>query len=179
MDDKGVGIGWKSNWSHGWENRSASTRRFDVRGIGPANDEQAYETGAVLMGERNPDLLEIYEDEVKNYGQGEEYPAGYSGWTSKLPLPSSQAGEEGMYTPAGELYSLRDDPNEWNNHFDDPGHAEIWEEMTRKLLVHVSVSNACYPHWPEDPSGARRLIFHILRYGKTNRCALHGEMRVR
>ncbi|MFM2004597.1 MAG: hypothetical protein RLZZ09_252, partial [Pseudomonadota bacterium] len=44
-----------------------------------------YEKGAIMMSDDNPDGLKRYYDEVKTYGDGEEWPAGYLGRTSQVP----------------------------------------------------------------------------------------------
>lgn len=38
----------------------------------------------------------------------------------------------------GELYDLRNDPNEWNNLYDDPNCSAIREQMKTELLMHLA-----------------------------------------
>ncbi|UQZ81979.1 Arylsulfatase [Paenibacillus konkukensis] len=45
----------------------------------------------------------------------------------------------------GELYHLTDDPNEWNNLYDDEAYSAIRERMTAELLMHL----ACV--WAKGP----------------------------
>ncbi|MEN9974472.1 MAG: hypothetical protein RLZZ282_478, partial [Verrucomicrobiota bacterium] len=63
-----------------WLAKGASTRGFEVR-----YSSTDYEKGAIMMSDDNPDGLKRYYDEVKTYGDGEEWPAGYLGRTSQVP----------------------------------------------------------------------------------------------
>ncbi len=63
-----------------WAAKSCSTRGFEVR-YASTDPEQ----GAVLMSQDNPGGLERYHAETKDYGGGEEQPAGYLGCTSRVP----------------------------------------------------------------------------------------------
>ena len=63
-----------------WLAAGASTRGFEVR-YTPCDNER----GAITMIKDDPDGYQHYNDEVASYGDGEEWPAGYVGCTSKLP----------------------------------------------------------------------------------------------
>lgn len=80
-----VGFG-KTHWSHGWDNPAPSRRGFDQRWIGQANDVEAFETDAILMGASDPEALDIYDKEVADFGPGEEDAPGYLGLTSRIPI---------------------------------------------------------------------------------------------
>jgi arylsulfatase A-like enzyme len=45
----------------------------------------------------------------------------------------------------GELYHLAEDPNEWNNRYDDETFAAIRERMTAELLMHLACA------WSKGP----------------------------
>lgn len=45
----------------------------------------------------------------------------------------------------GELYNLKDDPQEWNNLFEDPKHAKRRETMTQELLMHLAINLTKFP----------------------------------
>lgn len=66
----------KTHWLAG----KCSTRGFEVR-----YSSTDRETAAIMMGKDNPAGLKRYYDEVKEYGDGEEFPAGYLGRTSAVP----------------------------------------------------------------------------------------------
>ncbi len=74
----------KTHWNHGVIHDKPSTRGFDTRAIGQAKDSGLYEYGALMMSEDNPDGLEKYYHETRNYGPGEENVFGYIGETSKV-----------------------------------------------------------------------------------------------
>ena len=50
---------------------------------------------------------------------------------------------------AGELYDLKEDPQEWNNLFDDEGHAAVGRRMTDELIRHLQAHTR-----PPRPEGA-------------------------
>jgi len=62
-----------------WLAANCSTRGFEVR-----YSSTDREKGAIMMGKDNPAGLKRYYDEVKDYGDGEEFPAGYLGRTSAV-----------------------------------------------------------------------------------------------
>lgn len=62
-----------------WLAEICSTRGFEVR-----YSSTDREKGAIMMGKDNPGGLKRYYDEVKDYGDGEEWPAGYLGRTSAV-----------------------------------------------------------------------------------------------
>lgn len=57
-----------------------STRGFETRYAA-----EVFEDGAIMMKDLDPEAKQRYADETKDYGPGEEDPAGYIGETSKLP----------------------------------------------------------------------------------------------
>ena len=63
-----------------WLASQCSTRGFETR-----YSSTDREKGAIMMGKDNPDGLKRYDAEVKDYGDGEEFPAGYIGRTSAVP----------------------------------------------------------------------------------------------
>lgn len=68
-----------------WNLKESSTRGFEIRYIGQPAKHRGYETGAVMMGDRNPEGLKRYDKETEKFGDGEEGIKGYIGCTSKVP----------------------------------------------------------------------------------------------
>ncbi len=62
-----------------WLAEGASTRGFEVR-----YSSTDSERDAIMMSQQNPDGLLRYHNEVKSFGDGEEWPAGYVGCTSQV-----------------------------------------------------------------------------------------------
>jgi arylsulfatase len=67
-----------------WSSKNCSTRGFDVRAIPHERGSIHEEQGALMMTDNNKEGLERYNEEVKNYGSGEERPEGYVGRTSAV-----------------------------------------------------------------------------------------------
>ena len=74
----------KTHWCHGHINKEPPTRGFEVRAIGQSADSRCYEHGALMMGDENPEGLNEYFEETKDYGSGEENANGYIGCTSEV-----------------------------------------------------------------------------------------------
>jgi arylsulfatase A-like enzyme len=47
----------------------------------------------------------------------------------------------------GELYNLKDDPQEYVNRWSEPALAELRERLTRELLYNMALNNAAYPRF--------------------------------
>nr|WP_321408142.1 sulfatase-like hydrolase/transferase [uncultured Carboxylicivirga sp.] len=69
----------KTHWGTSSQPFIPSTRGFETRYIGECREE-----GAVMMIDVAPDRKERYNEEVKDYGGGEEKPVGYIGRTSGI-----------------------------------------------------------------------------------------------
>ncbi|MCU4162952.1 sulfatase family protein [Carboxylicivirga caseinilyticus] len=69
----------KTHWGTSSQPFIPSTRGFETRYIGECREE-----GAVMMIDVAPDRKERYNEEVKEYGGGEEKPLGYIGRTSGI-----------------------------------------------------------------------------------------------
>ncbi len=70
----------KTHWGSSRQPFTPGKRGFETRYIGECREE-----GAVMMIDVDPDKKARYTDEVKDYGGGEELPAGYIGRTSGIP----------------------------------------------------------------------------------------------
>lgn len=70
----------KTHWGSSSQPFKPSTRGFETRYIA-----ECPEDGAVMMIDVDPEKKARYTDETKDYGGGEEKPAGYIGRTSALP----------------------------------------------------------------------------------------------
>jgi len=68
-----------------WNLKESSTRGFEVRYIAQPAQHRGYETGAIMMGDRDPEGLKRYDRETEKFGDGEEGIQGYIGCTSKVP----------------------------------------------------------------------------------------------
>ncbi len=82
LEDAGyetAGFG-KTHWGTSRQNFVPGKRGFETRYIGECREE-----GAVMMIDVDPDKKARYAEETKDYGGGEELPAGYIGRTSGLP----------------------------------------------------------------------------------------------
>ena len=75
-----------------WRRTLPSTRGFEVRAIGEPRQTIAYEAGALMMDDDNPQGLKDYFAEVDRFGPGEEGVEGYLGSTSKVPAPNHRDG---------------------------------------------------------------------------------------
>jgi arylsulfatase A-like enzyme len=75
-----------------WRRTLPSTRGFEVRAIGEPRNSIAYEAGALMITDDNPQGLKEYNDEVARYGPGEEGVEGYVGATSKVPPANHRDG---------------------------------------------------------------------------------------
>lgn len=82
----------KTHWNHGERTDTPSTRGFEVRAVGLSRTSGHYEQGAVMMGDVNPELLEAYHEETKDFGGGEENANGYIGCTSRIPMHAHRDG---------------------------------------------------------------------------------------
>ena len=59
---------------------TCSTRGFETRYA-----SEVLEKGAIMMKDTDPDKKKLYDDEIAEYGPGEEDPSGYIGRTSAIP----------------------------------------------------------------------------------------------
>ena len=75
-----------------WRRTLRSTRGFEVRAIGEPRNSLAYEAGALMMTDDNPEGLKRYFAEVDPYGPGEEGVQGYIGGVSKVPSEDHRDG---------------------------------------------------------------------------------------
>jgi arylsulfatase A-like enzyme len=75
-----------------WRRTLPSTRGFEVRAIGEPRNSIAYEAGALMITDDNPQGLKEYNAEVARYGPGEEGVEGYIGATSKVPPANHRDG---------------------------------------------------------------------------------------
>ncbi|MEJ6952272.1 sulfatase family protein [Natronospora cellulosivora (SeqCode)] len=94
MKDAGyqtAGFG-KTHWNHGHINTEPPTRGFEERAIGQSPDSHVYESGALMMGNENPEALNSYFEETRDYGSGEENANGYIGCTSQVPAENHRDG---------------------------------------------------------------------------------------
>lgn len=82
----------KTHWCHGHINKEPPTRGFEVRAIGQSADSRCYEHGALMMGDENPEGLNEYFEETKDYGSGEENANGYIGCTSEVQVQNHRDG---------------------------------------------------------------------------------------
>ncbi|MFA9370191.1 MAG: sulfatase [Labilibaculum antarcticum] len=69
----------KTHWGSSSQPFIPSTRGFETRYIGECREE-----GAMMMIDIDPEKKARYSEETKNYGGGEELPAGYIGKTSEI-----------------------------------------------------------------------------------------------
>jgi arylsulfatase A-like enzyme len=60
----------------------------------------------------------------------------------------------------GELYDLKEDPNEWNNLYYDDGYATTREQMKTELLMHLAAAWGRGPFF-YDRKGYRNLGYNI------------------
>jgi len=75
-----------------WRRTLPSTRGFEVRAIGEPRNSLAYEGGALMMSEDNPQGLREYFAETAPFGPGEEGVQGYIGCITKVPTRNHRDG---------------------------------------------------------------------------------------
>ncbi len=74
----------KTHWNNTVKGQPGSRRGFDVRAEGQPRYSVLWEEGAVMMDEEDPEGLQAYYEETKEFGSGEENGAGYIGKVSTL-----------------------------------------------------------------------------------------------
>ena len=96
-------------------------------GVAPFNGMQGRSLPDIAAGRERHDALVVEEDQRR----------GYMGFPPNFRARTLIDGRHRLtlYSCAGwgELYDLRDDPNEFRNLWDDPGHHRVQAEMTEKL----------------------------------------------
>ena len=75
----------KTHWNNTVKGQPGSRRGFDVRAEGQPRGSMLWEEGAAMMDEEDPEGLQAYYEETKEYGSGEESALGYIGKVSTLP----------------------------------------------------------------------------------------------
>ena len=75
----------KTHWNNTVKGKPGSRRGFDLRAEGQPRGSVLWEEGAIMMDEEDPEGLQAYYEETKEYGSGEENALGYIGKVSTLP----------------------------------------------------------------------------------------------
>ncbi len=125
----------------------SSTRGFETRYCSEIPEE-----GAVLMKDTDPERKKLYDEETREYGPGEEDPAGYVGRTSGIP---ESAHRDGWITEKClEYIQDRDDPRPLFLYlsFMKPHAGHNIPEGYEDLYDLDKISYARQPPWEKDRS---------------------------
>ena len=82
----------KTHWNNARKGEPGSRRGFDVRAEGQSRNSVLWEEGAAMMGDEDPEGLQAYYDETREFGSGEENALGYIGKPSALPIEQHRDG---------------------------------------------------------------------------------------